>query len=174
MHTPAPIHTTRATRLAAQRAQKAAQLQRRFMRITSTLVGLSLLATGLFTALSAHAATPTATSASASASTGTVQSVQPFEVKGKGSGAGVVAGALLGGLVGNQMGKGTGNAVMTVGGAVAGGYAGNEVEKATKKHTLYKTSVKLDDGSVHSYTESQAFAVGARVKVAGKHIKLAP
>jgi len=172
MHTPAPIHTTRATRLAAQRAQKAAQLQRRFMRITSTLVGLSLLATGLFTALSAHAATPTATSASAS--TGTVQSVQPFEVKGKGSGAGVVAGALLGGLVGNQMGKGTGNAVMTVGGAVAGGYAGNEVEKNTKKHTLYKTSVKLDDGSVHSYTESQAFAVGARVKVAGKHIKLAP
>jgi outer membrane lipoprotein SlyB len=57
---------------------------------------------------------------------------------------------------------------------VAGGYAGNEVEKNTKKHTLYKTSVKLDDGSVHSYTESQAFAVGARVTVAGKHIKLAP
>ncbi len=169
MHTPAPIHT-RAAREAAQRAHHAAQQQRRFMRVTSALVGLSLLATGLFTALSAHAAPP----AAASGSVGTVQSVQPFQVKGKGSGAGVVAGALLGGLVGNQMGKGTGNAVMTVGGAVAGGYAGNEVEKNVKKHTLYKTSVKLDDGSMHSYTESQAFAVGTRVKVSGKHIKLAP
>lgn len=164
MHHLAPINT-RAARLAAQRARKAAEQQRRMMRIASYLVGLGILATGLLSAFQAHAA---------QAKTGVVQSVQAVEVKGKGSGAGVVAGALLGGLVGNQMGKGTGNTVMTVGGAVAGGYAGNEVEKNAKKHTVYKTSVKLDDGSVHSYTESKAFAVGARVNVAGKHLQLAP
>ncbi len=174
MHHLAPINT-RTAHLAAQRARKAAEQQRRMMRLASALVGLGILATGLLSAFQTHAATPTASATSAAqAQTGVVQSVQAVEVKGKGSGAGVVAGALLGGLVGNQMGRGTGNTVMTVGGAVAGGYAGNEVEKNAKKHTVYKTSVKLDDGSLHSYTESKAFAVGARVNVAGKHLQLAP
>lgn len=150
------------------------------VRMVSALVGLTLVAGGLLTALQAHAGTATkstpaaSSAASAAAAThGTVQSVQAVEVKGKGSGVGVVAGAVLGGLVGNQMGKGTGNTVMTVGGAVAGGYAGNEVEKNVKKHTVYKTTVKLDDGSVHEYTVSQSFAVGAKVQVSGKTLKLA-
>lgn len=146
------------------------------VRVVSALVGLTLVAGGLLTALNAHAGTtstakPAASSASAALAThGTVQSVQAVQVKGKGSGVGVVAGAVLGGLVGNQMGKGTGNTVMTVGGAVAGGYAGNEVEKNVKKHTVYKTTVKLDDGSVHEYTVSQQFAVGAKVNVSGKNL----
>lgn len=146
------------------------------VRVVSALVGLTLVAGGLLTALNAHAGTtstakPAASSASAVlASHGTVQAVQAVQVKGKGSGVGVVAGAVLGGLVGNQMGKGTGNTVMTVGGAVAGGYAGNEVEKNVKKHTVYKTTVKLDDGTVHEYTVSQQFAVGAKVNVSGKNL----
>ena len=102
-----------------------------------------------------------------------MQAVQAIEVKGKGSGLGVVGGAVLGGLLGNQMGKGTGNTVMTVGGAVAGGYAGNEVEKNVKKHTVFKTTVKLDDGSTHDYTVSHQFAVGAKVHVSGKKLTLA-
>ncbi|WP_290644877.1 glycine zipper 2TM domain-containing protein [Aquabacterium sp.] len=154
-----------------------AQRQQMVMRVVSALVGLTIVAGGLFTALNAHAGTSsTATNTSSAASTasqGTVQAVQAVEVKGKGSGVGVVTGAVLGGLVGNRMGKGTGNTLMTVGGAVAGGYAGNEVEKNVKKHTLYKTTVKLDDGSVHDYTISQQFAVGARVKVSGKKLTLA-
>ncbi len=156
-----------------------ARRQQMVVRVVSALVGLTLVAGGLLTALNAHAGTtstakPAASSASAALAThGTVQSVQAVQVKGKGSGVGVVAGAVLGGLVGNQMGKGTGNTVMTVGGAVAGGYAGNEVEKNVKKHTVYKTTVKLDDGTVHEYTVSQQFAVGAKVKVSGKNLTLA-
>ncbi len=174
-HLQAPSRQARAISLQAQR-------QRMVVRVVSALVGLTLVAGGLLTALNAHAGTTattqSTTSASASASAaaathGTVQSVQAVQVKGKGSGVGVVAGAVLGGLVGNQMGKGTGNTVMTVGGAVAGGYAGNEVEKNVKKHTVYKTSVKLDDGSVHEYTVSHQFAVGARVNVSGKNLTLA-
>lgn len=163
----------------ARVASHQAQGQQTVMRIVSALVGLTIVAGGLLTALSAHAGshhhsdTSSASSATSADAQGTVQSVQAVEVKGKGSGVGVVTGAVLGGLVGNRMGKGTGNTLMTVGGAVAGGYAGNEVEKNVKKHTLYKTSVKLDDGSVHDYTISQQFAVGARVKVEGKKLKLA-
>lgn len=169
-HLQAPSRQARAISLQAQR-------QRMVVRVVGALVGLTLLAGGLLTALNAHAGTTSSTSAASAASAaaathGTVQSVQAVQVKGKGSGVGVVAGAVLGGLVGNQMGKGTGNTVMTVGGAVAGGYAGNEVEKNVKKHTVYKTTVKLDDGSVHEYTVSQQFAVGAKVHVSGK--KLTP
>jgi len=156
---------------------------KQFMRIVGALMGLTIVTGGLLGALHAHAASgssaPAPTSGSGatakvSTHTGTVQAVRAIEVKGKGSGAGVVAGAVLGGLVGNQMGKGTGNTVMTVGGAVAGGFAGNEVEKNVKKHTVYKTTVKLDDGSVHDYTVGTAFAVGARVKASGKKLTLAP
>lgn len=156
-----------------------ARRQQLAMRIAGALVGLTIVAGGLLTALQAHAGTtakPAATPASATAaaaSHGTVQAVRAVEVKGKGSGVGIVTGAVLGGLVGNQMGKGSGNAVMTVGGAVAGGYAGNEVEKHAKRQTLYKTTVKLDDGSVHDYTIGQQFAVGAKVKVSGKKLTLA-
>ncbi len=39
---------------------------------------------------------------------------------------GTVGGALAGGLIGHQFGKGTGRTVATVGGAAGGGYLGNE------------------------------------------------
>jgi outer membrane lipoprotein SlyB len=152
------------------------QTPRQRLRIVGALVGLTLVVAGLLTARPAHAAdaqaaAPTASAASAaSASQGTVESVEAVEVKGKGSGVGAVAGAVLGGLLGNHMGRGTGNTLMTIGGAAAGGYAGNEVEKNVKKHTVYKTRVKLDDGSVHTYTVNQPFEVGTRVHVNGKQL----
>lgn len=174
-----PLRTTAQARAIPLQTREQARRQRLAMRLVGALVGLTIVAGGLLTALQAHAGTttaakPAAASASAAAAShGTVQAVKAFEVKGKGSGVGVVAGAVLGGLVGNQMGKGTGNTVMTVGGAVAGGYAGNEVEKHAKRQTLYKTTVKLDDGSVHDYTVSHQYAVGAKVNVSGKKLTLA-
>ena len=39
---------------------------------------------------------------------------------------GTVGGAVAGGLLGNQFGKGTGKTVATVGGVAAGGYLGNK------------------------------------------------
>ena len=58
------------------------------------------------------------------------------------------------------------------GGAVAGGYAGNEVEKNVNKHTVYKTTVKMDDGSTRQLTVSHAYAIGAKVSVNGTKLKL--
>lgn len=180
-HIPAPTmpyrqSARRPVAIQARALHLQAQRQQKVMRIVGALVGLTIVVGGLFTALNAQASTSTSKTSTQTAATGaqgTVQAVRAVEVKGKGSGVGVVTGAVLGGLVGNQMGKGTGNTLMTVGGAVAGGYAGNEVEKNVKKQTLYKTTVKLDDGSVHDYTIGQQFAVGARVKVSGKKLTLA-
>ncbi|CAM4039942.1 glycine zipper 2TM domain-containing protein [Roseateles saccharophilus] len=76
-----------------------------------------------------------------------VQDVHSETRKGKGSGLGVIGGAVLGGLLGNQVGGGTGKKVATVGGAVAGGYAGNEVEKNMKKQTVWVVQLVNKDGS---------------------------
>jgi uncharacterized protein YcfJ len=48
-------------------------------------------------------------------------------------GASVVAGAVIGGLIGNQFGGGTGRALMTAAGTVAGGFVGNHIFKRTAK-----------------------------------------
>lgn len=63
-----------------------------------------------------------------------VQQQQPYEVCEKERGNGNLIGAGIGGLVGNQFGKGKGKIAMTVLGAVAGSQVGN-----TKRvcHTVY-------------------------------------
>ncbi|MEP3330936.1 glycine zipper 2TM domain-containing protein [Sedimentitalea sp.] len=49
----------------------------------------------------------------------------PAEQRQVGCAGATVAGALLGGAVGNQFGGGSGKDILTAGGAVAGGMAGN-------------------------------------------------
>jgi hypothetical protein len=60
---------------------------------------------------------------------GHVESVRAVEIAAQPSGVGVVAGAVVGGVLGNQVGGGSGKKLATVAGAVGGGYAGNEIEK---------------------------------------------
>jgi outer membrane lipoprotein SlyB len=98
---------------------------------------------------------------------GTVQSVHAEKRKGEGGAAGIIGGAVVGGLLGNQIGKGTGNKVATVGGAVAGGYAGNEVQKRVTSKTVWVTRVRMKDGTIRSF-EQQAkpgWAAGQAVRV---------
>ena len=70
-----------------------------------------------------------------------VQEIHTETRQGKGSGLGVVGGAVIGGLLGHQVGGGTGKKLATAGGAVAGGYAGNEVEKNARKTTVWVVQV---------------------------------
>ena len=88
------------------------------------------------------------------------------------SGVGAVAGGVIGGLIGNQMGGGNGKKAMTVVGAVGGGLAGNEIEKQHKATTVYLTQVRMDDGSLRSFTRSSQLAVGQRVRVDGQKLLL--
>lgn len=103
---------------------------------------------------------------------GTVESVQAIKVKGQGTGVGAVAGGVLGGVVGNQFGHGNGRAAMTVLGAVGGGFAGNEVERRTRSETLFDVRVRMRDGSRRVIRESQPPAVGTRVAVEGKRLRV--
>lgn len=75
--------------------------------------------------------------------------------QGKASGIGAVGGAVLGGLLGNQVGGGTGKKIATIGGAVAGGYAGNEIEKRQKSHRVWVVRLSHADGSTQRLEQGQ-------------------
>ena len=91
----------------------------------------------------------------------TVQSVVEEKRKGEGGAVGIVGGAVVGGLLGNQIGGGTGNTVATVGGAVAGGYVGNEVQKRANSRVVWITTVKMPDGRIRRFEQHQRPAWGA-------------
>jgi outer membrane lipoprotein SlyB len=102
---------------------------------------------------------------------GKVESVAAVKQKGEGTGIGVVGGAVVGGLLGSQVGGGSGKNVATVLGAVGGGVAGNEVEKRARATTMYQVRVRMDDGSVRTVTQSSAPAVGQKVTVEGSTLR---
>ncbi|MEO8389407.1 glycine zipper 2TM domain-containing protein [Polaromonas sp.] len=116
------------------------------------------------------------------ASCGTVEAVTPVQRQGKVNGVdvgnttiglGTVAGGVVGGLVGNQMGGGNGKTAMTVLGAAGGAFAGNQIEKNMKKVTVYEVRVRMDDGTVRTMEVSSSVAVGSKVIVEGKNLRLA-
>lgn len=98
---------------------------------------------------------------------GVIDSVREVTTKGEGSGLGVVGGAVVGGLLGNQVGAGSGKDVATVAGAVGGAVAGNQIEKSVKSTKSYDITVRFDDGSSRVIHEENASAwrSGDRVKV---------
>ena len=83
------------------------------------------------------------------------------------SGVGGVGGAVVGGLLGNQVGSGRGRTLATVAGAVGGAYAGNRVERNMKAETYTDVRVKMAVGGYRTFSEKGAprFHNGERVRV---------
>jgi len=100
-------------------------------------------------------------------SCGRVEAVNAVQTQAAPSGLGVVAGGVVGGLLGNQVGGGNGRTLATVAGAVGGGFAGNEIEKRTRGTTAYQVRVRMEDGHIRTfpYNNQPHWAVGDRVKV---------
>lgn len=69
---------------------------------------------------------------------------------------GTVAGALLGGVLGNQVGGGDGKKLATVAGAAAGGYAGNKVQQNMQAKDTYTTY----EQRCHTVNESKSKLIG--------------
>jgi outer membrane lipoprotein SlyB len=104
----------------------------------------------------------------ACANCGVVQSIEPYQLKPRNSTAGMIGGAVVGGLVGNQIGDGTTNAIATVGGAAGGAYLGNEIGKRVEKgRTRYRVVLRMDDGRTKTVTYSHppAYGVGTHVRL---------
>lgn len=97
---------------------------------------------------------------------GVVESVRQVEQAGEGTGLGAAGGAVVGGLLGHQVGGGSGKQIMTVVGAVGGAVAGNQIEKQVKSTTGYETTVRFDDGSTRVFASSTSnWRSGDKVKV---------
>ena len=104
---------------------------------------------------------------------GTVESATPVQRAAPASGVGVVAGGVLGAVLGNQVGGGSGKTAATILGAVGGGWAGNEIEKRVKKETVYEVRVRMDDTSTRTFELATAVGAGAKVSVEGRSLRLA-
>jgi outer membrane lipoprotein SlyB len=86
---------------------------------------------------------------------------------GKPNGVGAVGGAVVGGVVGHQIGGGGGKTAATVLGALGGGVAGNAIEKKAKKVTVWITTVTFKDGSTATYEHASdpGFDAGDVVRI---------
>jgi outer membrane lipoprotein SlyB len=98
---------------------------------------------------------------------GVVESTREISTKGQGGALGVIGGAVVGGLLGNQIGAGHGRDAATVVGAVGGGVAGNEIEKRANATKSYEVTVHMNDGSNRVIHEANATTWQA-----GDHVKI--
>lgn len=98
---------------------------------------------------------------------GVIDSIREVTAEGKGSGLGVIGGAVVGGLLGNQVGAGRGKDAATVVGAVGGAVVGNNIEKSARSTKGYDITVRFEGGSSRVIHESSAsgWRVGDRVRV---------
>lgn len=87
---------------------------------------------------------------------GVIESIEAVQQKGEGSGLGAVGGAILGGVLGHQVGEGSGKQLARIGGAVLGGLAGNEVERRYRTISHYRIGVRMDDGSYRVVEQQDA------------------
>ena len=74
--------------------------------------------------------------------------------------AGTAIGAVVGGLLGNQIGGGNGKKIATVAGAVGGGYAGNKVQGNMQANDTYTTT----ENRCTTVTDTSEKVVGYDVK----------
>lgn len=105
---------------------------------------------------------------------GVVESVREIAIRGNASGFGAAGGAVVGGLLGNQVGGGSGKQAMTVVGAIGGALAGNQIEKQARATSSYETSVRMDNGSSRTMTQATqpVWHDGDQVKIVGGVLRM--
>lgn len=98
---------------------------------------------------------------------GNVESVRTITQRAEGSGLGAAGGAVIGGLLGNQVGGGSGRTLATAAGAIGGAVVGNQVEGNMKATTSYEIRVRLDDGTLRTFRQNSQpqWRSGDRVRI---------
>lgn len=109
---------------------------------------------------------------------GVVQSIDLVQQAGTGStgiggsgiGVGTIAGAVIGGVLGNQVGGGSGQTIATVAGAAGGAYVGHELESRQQQQRtadVYRFTVRMESGAYQTFAQNTntGFRVGDRVRI---------
>ena len=112
------------------------------------------------------------TTTSSASGFGVVQSIDMVQAQRTGvgnMGLGTIAGAVVGGALGNQVGSGSGRTAATVAGAVGGGVVGNRMEQNSRAADpqQYRVSVRMDNGAIQTLVMNNApgVQIGERVRV---------
>lgn len=77
--------------------------------------------------------------------------------------AGTAIGAIVGGLLGNQVGGGNGKKLATAAGAVAGAFAGNRVQGELQTRNTYQTTERVCETAYDSQQNTVGYNVTYRV-----------
>jgi outer membrane lipoprotein SlyB len=98
---------------------------------------------------------------------GVIDAITPIDRRGEGTAVGTAGGAIVGGLLGNQVGSGNGRKLATVAGAIGGAMAGNQIEGNMKSTRSYDILVRFNDGTSRTFHQSEqpAWRAGDRVRV---------
>jgi len=98
---------------------------------------------------------------------GVVESVRSVKLEGTKTPIGSVAGAAVGGVAGNSIGKGDDNIIGAVIGAVVGGLAGAAIEEGITRKDAFEITVKLDNGSLIAIVQEadEQFKAGDKVRL---------
>lgn len=100
---------------------------------------------------------------------GKVTAVRPVKIEG-GNQTGALLGAIGGGFLGHELGKGhTANTAGAIGGALVGSAVGSHAEQALNSRKGIDITVRLDGGGsvsvVQEVNPREAFYVGDRVRI---------
>lgn len=104
---------------------------------------------------------------------GNIESIRTITSRSRGSGVGAVGGAVLGGILGHQVGSGSGRTLATAAGAVGGAVVGNQVEGNMHQVRSYEIRVRLDDGTLRTFHQSSppSWHTGERVRIVKGHLR---
>lgn len=98
---------------------------------------------------------------------GVVESVREVTIQARETGVGSTAGALIGGVAGSHVGRGSGEIVGAIGGAILGGIIGQQVERDANQRPGIEVTVLLDSGRYIAVVQGpeEGFRPGDRVRV---------
>ena len=132
----------------------------------------AVLSTGFALLLAGCETTPAFQVSQPSSRDGTVESIVQDTVQSGNDAAATIGGAVVGGLLGNQIGGGRGQTAATIVGAGGGAFVGNQA--AQRQTLVWRIGVRYDDGSLATIQQTTAPAVriGDRVRVTGSGIEL--
>lgn len=112
---------------------------------------------------------------------GTITALRQVQIQADSRAGGIIGtggGAVIGGLLGSQIGGGSGRRLATAAGAIGGAVAGSNVEESTNRVTAWEMEIQRDDGMevVVVQKADRNFEVGQRVRLigSGQNVTVAP
>ncbi|MBE0464471.1 MAG: glycine zipper 2TM domain-containing protein [Halomonadaceae bacterium] len=116
-----------------------------------------------------------------SVSYGTIVAIRPVQIQADSRAGGLLGtggGAIIGGLLGSQVGGGSGRQLATVAGALGGSVAGSAAEDRANRVAALEMEIRRDDGSdvVVVQRADHQYQAGQRVRLIGSggNLSIAP